>query len=75
MNELSVMDPHEGDLKFTWDPANEAEVQEVKRTFDKMRSKGFYGYRVKKDGTKSEVIREFDPEAAAIIMAPQVAGG
>jgi hypothetical protein len=43
--------------------------------FDTLKEKRYLAYTVSEDGTKGEVIREFDPEAGAIIMAPQVVGG
>lgn len=72
--ELAVMD-HSGDLKIIWNSDNDVEVTIARRSFDDLRKKGYVGYSVKKDGDKNEVIREFDPEAEKIIMAPPMVGG
>lgn len=72
---LRVMDTQAGDIKTTWDPDNDDEVEEAERIFDKMKAKGFAAYRVGKEGDKFGLMREFDPDAKAIIMAPPIAGG
>lgn len=72
---LSVMDPAHGDVKTVWNPENEDEVKAARETFDRMKAKGYAAFRVKKDGEKAELMRAFDPEAAAIIMAPGIRGG
>jgi hypothetical protein len=73
--ELAVMD-HTGDMKVIWSSDNEDEVTQARKTFDDMRAKGYAAYRVEgKKGEKGEVIREFDPAAEKIIMAPAMVGG
>jgi hypothetical protein len=72
---LRVMDPQAGDIKTTWDPDNDDEVDAAEAQFDKMKAKGFAAYRVGKDGEQTTIMRTFDPDARAIIMAPPVAGG
>lgn len=74
MGELRVMGK-EGDVRVMWDPANKDEVDTAKKTFDELKKKGHLAYAVKKQGGKGEVIREFDPEAGKIIMAPPMRGG
>lgn len=64
-----------GDVKTVWDADNEAEVQAARKTFDELRAKGFAAYKVNRSGEKGEVIRKFDPEAEAIILAPPMVGG
>ena len=72
---LMVMTPDEGDLKTMWDPDDEDQVDHASETFNKFRDKGMVAYRVKREGGKGEVMREFDPEAEAMIMAPRISGG
>lgn len=72
---LRCMDPALGDYKVVWDPDRPDEVDEARRAFDKFKKKGHTAFRVKKDGSKADVLKEFDPDAEAIIMAPPVAGG
>lgn len=64
-----------GDTKTTWDPNDPVETKNAKKNFTRLTKQGFYGYRVNRDGSPGEVLREFDPSADAIIMRKQVAGG
>jgi hypothetical protein len=72
--ELVVMD-RSGDTKIIWDSSKPDEVDTARQTFDRLRKKGYMAYSVKKGGDKGEVIREFDPDAEKIILAPQMVGG
>jgi hypothetical protein len=73
---LRIMDPDLGDLKIVWDPKIPSEVEHARSTFTKaLKDKGMAAYRVKKGGEKAEVMREFDPDAEAMIVAPMIAGG
>lgn len=73
-SELCVMD-HTGDTKTIWNKNNADEVAAAKATFNSLKKKGYYGYRVNRDGNKAEVMNEFDPEAEKVIMSPALAGG
>lgn len=65
-----------GDKKTIWDRTKPTEVEAAKKEFEFFRSKNYLAYKVVgKDGTKGEILREFDPEAERIIFAPQMAGG
>jgi len=72
---LRYMDPSAGDVKVIWDPENQDETETARRTFDDCVKRGMVGYAVKKSGEKAEVMRKFDPEAKAVIMAAAVVGG
>jgi len=74
LGEMRVMDAS-GDLKINWNTANADEVAAAREQFDKLKKKGFLAYTVNKKGDKGEVINEFDPNAALLIMAPQMRGG
>jgi hypothetical protein len=75
VGEMAVMD-RTGDTKVIWDRNNEAEVEAARATFDSLRKKGYMAYSVKgKNGDKGEVIREFDPAAERLILAPPLVGG
>ena len=74
MGQLRVMGA-EGDVKTTWDTAKPDEVAEAKAQFDRLIAKGYQAYAVKGNGDKGERIREFDPDAGRIILAPQMRGG
>lgn len=65
-----------GDTKVVWDRNNRDEVEAARHTFNALKKKGHLAYEVKgKDGSKGEVIEEFDPEAERLILAPRVVGG
>jgi len=71
---LHVMDST-GDSRFMWTPGNADEIAGARAQFDALKKKGYLAYTVDEDGAKGEVISEFDPEAGAIIMVPQLVGG
>ncbi len=75
VGELRIMDPRAGDTKLTWDTANRDEVEAARTMFNDLRQKRFMAYRVDEKGDKGEVIRQFDPEAGLLIMAPPMVGG
>lgn len=72
---LRIMDPNEGDLRFTWDPDIPEQVGVARDSFYAAREKGMVGYKVRRDGSKGTIAKEFDPRAEAIIMAPPLVGG
>ena len=73
--EMSILD-RSGDTTVTWDKDNADEVENAKRTFDDLKKKGFVAYSVKgRNGEKGEILREFDPDAERLIMAPPLVGG
>ena len=64
----------EGDSKLLWDPEKPESVEQARIKFDELKRKGYLGYAVLGKG-KGALIREFDPAAGEIIMAPPMAGG
>lgn len=75
MGEMSVMG-QKGDTKIMWNPDNEDETRAAKQTWDELvGKKRFLGFRVQRDGEAGEQVREFDPQAAKLIIAPPMAGG
>lgn len=73
-HELHVLDPS-GDTKVIWDPERPEEVAQARSTFDALKGKGYLAYRVDRGGDKGAVLREFDPSADKMILAPQTVGG
>jgi hypothetical protein len=71
---LKILD-HHGDSRQTWNPESQAEVDAAKATFTRLKKKGYLAYTVEEDGSRGEVIGQFDPTAGRIIMAPQLVGG
>lgn len=67
---------HTGDTKLIWSRDNSDEVENARRTFKDLKKKGFVAYKVTgKDGSRGEVIDEFDPHAERVILAPPMVGG
>lgn len=65
----------EGDLRVEWDPNNAEQVEIARESFNRARGNNMAAYRMQPGGGRGELIREFDPDAAAILMAPQMVGG
>lgn len=75
MGVMAVMD-HTGDTKTIWDPSVKDEVDAARIQFNEMKKKGYRPYRVNPEtGKKTELMSEFDPHAAAMILCPPMAGG
>lgn len=73
--EMRIMDKDQGDIKMEWDQDRPDEVAAAREAFDKAKKKGMLFYRMKRDGSAGEVIREFTPSAERIIGMPMVQGG
>ena len=72
---MEVLD-HTGDSKFQWDPNVPAEVEAARVQFNSLRAKQYDAFRVTgRDGSKGEIMKEFDPGAAQMIMSPRMVGG
>jgi hypothetical protein len=74
MGEMATLGRH-GDVRVMWDPNSPAETMMARKTFDEMVGKGHLAFAVKGDGAKGKQIREFDPDAEKIILAPAMQGG
>jgi hypothetical protein len=65
-----------GDTKITWDRSKPDEIEVARAAFANARARGMMAYKVTgKDGTKGEIMHEFDPQAERIILAPALRGG
>lgn len=71
---LECMD-QTGDTKVEWNRHKPEEVAAAKASFDVLKGKGYAAFKLSSDGTKGDQIREFDPEAGRILMAPPLGGG
>lgn len=74
VNTLHVMD-HTGDSRFMWDVTKAEETKAAEKQFKELKKKGYLAYTTDEKGERGQVIREFDPNAGAIIMVPQLVGG
>lgn len=64
-----------GDSRFMWSKDNPDEIDAAKKTFKRLKDKGYDAFKVKSDGSKAEKINDFDPTAEKLIMAPRMVGG
>jgi len=75
INEMRVLS-REGDVKTIWNPEVPQEVEAARQQFNRLVKNGQYlAYRVGEVGSMGEQIREFDPQAGSIILAPRLVGG
>jgi hypothetical protein len=74
MSEINVLD-RTGDTTTSWNPNNPDEVALARQAFDAAKAKKMLTYKANADGSKGELIREFDPSAERIVCTPQNVGG
>lgn len=74
MPTLHVMD-RTGDTRIEWNPSSSDEVAMARKAFDEAKRKRYLTYKVGADGTRGELLREFDATAERIICTPQTVGG
>lgn len=72
---LRVMSPNHGDLSVTWDRSKADEIEKARGEFDEARGRGFAAYSMEAGGGRGTLIREFDPSADTIVLAPPISGG
>lgn len=72
---MSILTIDDGDREVTWNPDDSGSVAIAEKEFSVARANGLTGVSVGEDGQGSEVIRTFEPDAHAIVMAPQIIGG
>lgn len=76
MGKLRMMGPEAGDEPLTWDPQNEKETEDARKTFEEYIGKGYAAYRVEQAlQRKGEPVSEFDPQESEYLLAAPVAGG
>lgn len=65
-----------GDTKLIWDPRSAAEVESARRQFNFLtKEKRYAAFKMEPGGERGEMLREFDPAAERIILAPAMQGG
>jgi hypothetical protein len=75
IGELAVLDLS-GDTKHMWDRSKSAEVDAAREVFKSLKKKGYMIYKAEgRDGSRGEVLSEFDSEAERIIAVPRMVGG
>lgn len=72
--EMATLDKT-GDTKTIWDTDDPVQVEAARSTFNTLKGKGYMAFRVEEGGGKGSMLRDFDPRAGKIILAPALAGG
>ncbi len=75
MNNLLIVLKDDGETKFEWDPISKNDMKQANTIFEEMTQIGYIACRTKRDGSQSELIREFDPKAETIMLIPPIIGG
>lgn len=66
---MNVMSPAAGHSVLTWDPVDELSTEQVREEFNALIGKQYLGH------SSGKLLREFDPNAEEITMAPIVTAG
>jgi hypothetical protein len=74
MGYMDIMD-QTGHTRHIWDPDDDAEVEAAKVLYNTLTKKGYRAFHVKKDGEEGVRMDTFDPDAAKMILQPQLRGG
>lgn len=65
-----------GDLKHTWNPNSAADVEEMRRLFERLtKEKKYRAYNVTDEQKPGEPMENFQAAAGRIIFRPQFVGG
>lgn len=64
-----------GDTRTEWNKDNPAEVEMARKAFQAAKDKRYLIYKTRSDGSRGELMREFDPNAERIVCTPQTVGG
>lgn len=64
-----------GDTRIEWDKDNEAETEIARKAFQALKDKRYLTYKTRADGSRGELLREWDPTAERIVASPQLVGG
>jgi hypothetical protein len=71
---LHVLDS-KGDTRHEWSQDVPFEVEQARKAFQAAKDKKYLIYRTAADGSRGELMRNFDPTAERIICTPQTVGG
>ena len=73
--ELAIMTPPNGYRTMTWDPETREGQAEAEAVFLRYTAQGYLSYRLNPSGTSGQIVKNFDPQAERLVLAPQMAGG
>ncbi|HEX4393321.1 MAG TPA: hypothetical protein VH084_17530 [Mycobacterium sp.] len=75
MTSTLLIQDNTGDTRIEWDKNNATEVELARKNFDEHKAKRYLAYKTRADGSRGELLRNFDPDAERILMTPQLVGG
>jgi hypothetical protein len=64
-----------GDTEVKWNPDTGEGLQSARRVFEEKMRRGYLAFVEGPNGEGSNLIRNFDPQAGSIILAPRLVGG
>jgi hypothetical protein len=64
-----------GDREIPWDPADPQQLAAVRCGFETLLSEGYQAYSLDDNGRTGEHLRQFNPDASEIVLAPRFRGG
>ena len=65
----------DGDREIPWDPADPQQLDDVRCGFETLLRQGYQAYSLDANGRTGEHLRQFNPDAAEIVLAPRFRGG
>jgi hypothetical protein len=71
---LRILGP-DGDSTYTWDPAVDADVDEVRRRFDEIIDQGYLVFELDPGTREGRQVRTFDPRAVQLRAFRPMVGG
>ena len=74
IGEMSVMDSS-GHRQLKWKRDNPDEVAAAQSVFDRLMERGYSAFGAKTKAAPRHAMKNFDPEAAEVVMVPRIAGG
>ena len=77
MGVMRILGP-DGDDRREWDPEDPGQVQQLRAEFDRLIAAGSFAWSTTPSDTRpgdAAAIREFDPDAAQIVVSHRMRGG
>lgn len=74
MNEFKVLDPN-GHTRTSWDTASPEEVENARRVFNDLMSRGYRAFRVDAGAGEGQPRSTFDPKDRETLLVPPIRAG
>jgi hypothetical protein len=74
MNEFKVLDPN-GHTRTTWDASSPEEVENARRIYNDLMSRGYRAFRMEGGAGEGVPRRTFDPKDKETLLVPPIRAG